>query len=60
MFIGGDQRQVKTFAVAAGRWSAGSPWEKLIDGTATVEQIVDAKFVTAAAKQLGPYHPKRG
>lgn len=34
--------------------------EKLIVGTATVEQIVDGRFAAAAAKQLGPYHPKRG
>ena len=33
--------------------------EHLIDGNATVEQIVDTSFATAAAKQLGPYHPKR-
>jgi NitT/TauT family transport system substrate-binding protein len=33
--------------------------QKLIEGTATVEQTVDTKYATAAAKQLGPYHPKK-
>lgn len=31
----------------------------LIEGSVTVEQVIDASFVAAALKDLGPYRPKR-